>query len=136
VIVDTSGLLALFNADEPDHHAVAAAVTAEQQEPLVVSPFVLAEVDYLVATRLGVKAELAVLRELAAGAWELPEFGRDDLAVAAGVVQKYADQAIGLADASLVVLATRYGTKRILTLDTRHFHVLRPFGGGRFVILP
>jgi hypothetical protein len=35
---------------------------------LVVSPYVVAELDYLVASRLGVSAELAVLRELAGGA--------------------------------------------------------------------
>lgn len=136
MIVDTSGLLALFNADEPDHPPVAAAVAAERREPLVVSPFVLAELDYLVATRLGVKAELAALRELSGGAWELPQFGRDELVRATRIIDKYADQSIGLADASLVVLAARFGTRRILTLDTRHFRVLRPIGGGRFSILP
>ena len=34
-----------------------------------------------------------------------------------------------------VVLAERYGTTAVLTLDRRHFDVLRPLDGGRFTLL-
>ncbi|MDQ3573748.1 MAG: PIN domain-containing protein [Actinomycetota bacterium] len=135
MIADTSGLLALFNRREPAHVAVAAAISAEP-ETLVVSPYVVAEVDYLAATRLGIHAELAILRELASGAYELAAVSADDMSRAADVVRRYEDQNVGLTDASLVVLAERYGTRRILTLDRRHFGVLRPLSGGRFRILP
>src|SRR5262245_683669 len=135
VIVDTSALLAFFDAGEPDHHVVSA-VLLDSPQPLVVSPYVVAEVDYLVASRLGVDAELAVLRELAGGAWDLPALGEADLAAAASVIERYADRAIGVADASNVVLAARYRTAVIATLDSRHFDVVRPLGGGRFTVLP
>jgi predicted nucleic acid-binding protein len=135
MIVDTSVLLAYFNRSEPDHAAAVAAIDASI-EPLVVSPFVVAELDDLLATRLGTEAEIAVLAELAGGAWELPAFGTDDLALASDIVERYADQAIGVADASIVVLAARYGTRTVATLDRRHFEVLRPLGGGRFTIVP
>ena len=135
MIVDTSALLAFFDADEPAHVRVSAAILATT-EPLVVSPFVVAETDYLIAGRRGVVTELAVLRELAGGAWELPEFGAADLARAADVVDRYAGQAIGVADASIVVLAARYRTRTVATLDRRHFDVLRPLAGGRFTIVP
>lgn len=78
IIADTSGLLALFNRREPDHQAVTAAVH-EQTEPLVVSSFVLAELDYLAAARLGVAAEVAILAELSSGAYQLAQFGEADL---------------------------------------------------------
>jgi len=136
VIVDTSALLALFNSQEPQHEAVTAALAGHGRDPLVVSPYVLAEVDCLVATRVGVTAEIDVLRELAGGAWELPAFGRGDVDSAVGLIAKYADQAIGLADASLVVLAKRYGTRTVATLDRRHFTALRPLDGGRFALVP
>ena len=135
MIVDTSALLAFFDRSEPDHDAVTMTLTTTS-EPLVVSPFVVAEVDYLVATRMGIDAELAVLRELSGGAWELASFGPDDLRAATGIVDRYADQSIGVADASNVVLAARYRTRTIVTLDRRHFEVLRPAMGGRFTILP
>ena len=135
MIVDTSALLAFFDRSEPDHAAVAEVLTSSS-ESLVVSPYVVAEVDYLVASRLGVDAELAVLRELAGGAWDLAAFGIEDLVAAADVVDRYADQRIGIADASNVVLASRHRTRTIATLDRRHFGVLRPASGGRFTILP
>ena len=135
MIVDTSALLAFFDTDEPDHGAVAAVVETAT-EPLVISPYVLAELDYLVGSRLGVSAELAVLRELAGGAWDLAAFGTEDLAEARTVVERYADQSIGLADASIVILAARYQTRTVVTLDRRHFGVIRPIDGGSFEILP
>lgn len=135
LIVDTSALLAYFDASEPDHAAVASDIEAST-ELLVVSPYVLAELDYLVATRHGVDAELATLEELASGAWELASFAADDLKRARAIVADYSDQDIGVTDASIVVLAERYRTRAIETLDHRHFGILRPLTGGRFTLLP
>ena len=135
IIADTSGLLALFNRTEPDHVSVRRLV-ADRPEPLVVSPYVVAELDYLIATRVGVAAELAVLGELAGGAYVLPGLEASELTTCAQVIARYRDQSVGVADASLVVLADRFSTNEILTLDHRHFDVLRPMSGGRFTLLP
>jgi predicted nucleic acid-binding protein len=135
VIVDTSALLAYFDAAEPDHQAVSR-IIERSGDALVISPYVVAELDYIVGTRLGVDAELAVLRELSGGAWELADFGAAELEQAAGIIEKYRDQRIGIADASNVVLGDRYRTRTIATLDHRHFTVLRPIGGGRFTVVP
>lgn len=135
MIVDTSALLAFFDLDESAHHDVADVIEGTTEQ-LVVSPYVVAELDYLLATRRGVDAELAVLRELAGGAWELPAIRAEDLTAAAVVIGKYVDQQIGITDASLVVLAERYSTRTVLTLDRRHFAVIRPLTGGRFTIRP
>lgn len=134
-IADTSGLLALFNSGEPEHDVVRRLV-ADIEEPLVVSPYVVAELDYLVASRVGVDAELAVLEELTGGAYELAQLDSSDLERASAVIRRYRDQSIGLADASIVVLADRRRTREILTLDHRHFDVLRPLSGGRFKLIP
>jgi predicted nucleic acid-binding protein len=135
IVADTSGLLALFNGREPAHDAVARVVEAER-EPMIVSPYVVAELDYLLATRAGVEAELTLLRELSGGAYHLANLDEDGLAACASVVERYGDQQIGVADASIVVLAARHQTRRILTLDHRHFSVVRPLDGGRFRLLP
>jgi predicted nucleic acid-binding protein len=116
MIVDTSALLAYFDVDEPDHEAVSRVIDGSE-ELLVVSPYVVAELDYLVATRIGVDAELAVLQELSGGAWELASFVAPELAQAASVLKKCRDQKIGVADTSNVVLADRYQTLTIMTLD-------------------
>ncbi len=134
VIADTSALLAFFDASEPDHEAVSEVLSAA--DVLVVSPYVVAEVDYLVATRHGVDQELAVLDELTGGAWHLAAFNEDELRRAGAVIASYKDQAIGVADASIVVLAERYRTRTIASLDHRHFDVIRSLDGGYFDVLP
>lgn len=135
IIADTSGLISFFNESDPDHEAVSTWIQTESPV-MVISPFVIAEIDYLVATRKGVTAELAVLRELAGGAYELPAIGAKDLGAATDVVDRYQDLGVGIADASLVVLADRYRTRTILTFDRRHFSVLRPLAGGSFELVP
>lgn len=135
IIVDTSALLAFWNEDENNHERVSGFL-ADNKEDLVVSPYVVGELDYLVTTRLGVDHELAMLRELASGAYLLANFGEEDLDSAATIIGRYRDQQVGVTDASLVVLAHRYRTRSILTLDRRHFEVLRPLSGGRFSIVP
>lgn len=103
---------------------------------LAVSPFVLAEADYLVATRLGVEAELALLRDVEQSAYRLVEFGASDVGACRRVVEKYRDLGVGIADASNLIAADRLRTRRIFTLDRRHFDTLRPLSGGRFELLP
>ncbi len=134
VIVDTSALLAFFDASEPDHEAVSEVLAAA--DALVVSPYVVAELDYLVATRHGVDDELAVLDELTGGAWDLSAFDQEGLRRSREVISSYRDQVIGVADASIVVLAERYRTRTIASLDHRHFDVLRSLDGGHFEVLP
>ncbi len=134
VIVDTSALLAFFDASEPDHAAVSAVLGSA--DVLVVPPYVVAELDYLIATRHGVDYELLVLDELAGGAWDLAAFDEEGLRRAREVIAGYRDQQIGLADASIVVLAERYRTRTIASLDRRHFGVLRSLDGGHFEVVP
>ena len=135
IICDTSALLAYFDASDA-HNAQMAAVIEAETGPFLVSPYVVAELDYLLATRRGVPAELAALAELSSGAWDLATFDASDLRHTCAVVERYQDQEIGVADASLVVLADRYRTDRLLTLDRRHFHVVRTTAGKSFRLLP
>jgi uncharacterized protein len=135
LVCDTSGLIAFFDGSDAYHADVSAAVETDPG-PFIVSPHVLAEVDYLLATRLGVAAEMAALRELSGGAWDLPGYETADLRRALAIIDQYQDQNIGLADASLITLADRYRTDRLLTLDHQHFRALRTPAGKRFTLLP
>jgi predicted nucleic acid-binding protein len=134
IILDTSALFAFFRSGDPDNEAVTGVLLTK--EPLIVSPFVVAELDYLVEARAGVRAELQMLADIASGAYELPVLSAADLIACAGVIDKYADQRVGVTDASLVVLAERYQTRRICTLDHRHFGVMRGTDGTPFELLP
>ncbi len=135
ILLDTSGLLAAIDASQ-QQHPVAVEVLRAAPPPWILSPFVLAELDYLLATRVGQEAERALLAEVGRGVYRLESFEADDISSAERVIGRYAELAVGLADASLVVLANRYGVRDLLTLDERHFRTLRGPGGRPFRLLP
>ena len=135
ILLDTSGWIAALSRDSREHRAAKAAYENDPG-PTIVSPFILAELDYLLLSRTGIKAELGLLREVADGVLKLAEFGQEDVAQAAAVAERYSDLEVGLADASIVVLAARYQTTRVLTLDHRHFRAMAPLQGGNFTLLP
>ena len=109
---------------------------AEIEPPYILSSFILAELDYLFTVRIGSEAEHRFLEQVADGVFELPPWGSSDVAAGLEVLRRYDDLGCGLADASVVVLAERYGTDSILTLDERHFRVLTPRNGVPFRLLP
>ncbi len=96
----------------------------------------LAEVDYLLLTRGGVDVESAFLADVASGAYVAECLSAEELHLANQVIVRYRDLQIGLADASMVVLAARYGTSTIVTLDERCFRAMQPLTGGHFTLLP
>ncbi len=135
ILLDTSGLLAAIDASQMRHREAADALR-RAVPPLLLSPFVLAELDYLLATRVSAAAEAALLAEVARGAYRLEVMNGDDIGRAASIVERYDDLRLGLADASIVVLAERYAVLEVLTLDERHLRALRGPGERPFRLLP
>lgn len=135
ILLDTSGLLAaLF--DDQRHHEECAEVLRNAEGPLILSPFVLAETDYLIQKYAGVKAEIMFLEDVERGAYKLVNFIHDDMQNMRVMVTRYKDLNIGIADASLIVLADRFDCRDVLTLDIRHFRATRPTTKKSFRILP
>lgn len=134
ILLDTSGLLAAVDVGQR-HHRAAAASLAAARPPLLLSPFVLAELDYLLASRVGQGARASLLEEVVRGAYLLDTMTGADVARAHEVIRRYADLQISLADASIVVLAERHLVREVLTLDERHFRVLEA-GGKPLRLLP
>ena len=134
MILDTSALVAAYDPDQLDH-AACVEVLRECQD-LVLSPFVLAELDYFVRRDRSTADELELLSEVAVGALPLAGFSADDVRMAHAVIEHYADLDIGLTDASLVVLAHHHDTHDLFTLDHRHFRAVRALDGMPFRLLP
>lgn len=134
ILLDTSGLLSALDSSQ-SHHQRAARSLAAAQPPLLLSPFVLAELDYLIATRVGLAARASLLEEVERGAYTLEPMVAADVASAKAVIERYADLGISLADASIVVLARRHRVQDVLTLDERRFRVLNA-EGEPFRLLP
>ena len=135
IVLDTSGVLAAIDAGQRHHQSAAAALRAAEP-PYLLSPFVLAELDYLLTTRVSASSAEAFLGEVARGAYQLEPMAGADVDEALQVIRRYADLRLGLADASLVVLANRHDTDDVLTLDERHFRAVARAEGGPFKILP
>ena len=135
IVLDTGGLYAALDANEALHGRAVAALAAARP-PRVLSPFVLAELDYLIASRIGHQAQMALVDEIVRGAYQLEPFSSEDMSHARRIMERYADLRIGLADASVVVLANRHRTLDLLSTDERHFRALRGTGGKPFRLLP
>ena len=135
IVLDTSGLLAALDASQRDHREAAAALRAAGP-PRLLSPFVLAELDYLLSSRVSVGAARALLGEVSSGAYRLEPMEAGDIGLATEIIDRYRDFELGLADASIVVLADRYATLDLLTLDERHFRAVRGMGNRPFRLLP
>ena len=135
LICDTSGLLAALDRADPDHQACLDVLSAHPG-PFVLSPLVLAELDHLVRRRLGPDEARLLADDVANGAYVLAPLDAGDVARCVELDRGYADLGLGLADASLVVLAERSRTRSLLTLDERHLRAVRPLQGGAMELLP
>jgi len=135
LIVDAGGLYAQADRTEPDHGAVVELLRGERG-PLVTTGMAVAEADYLILARLGIEVELAFLDDLAEETFLVECLTHAELGPARDLARRYRDLELGLSDASLVILARRYRTRRIVTFDERAFRTVTPLQGGSFIVLP
>lgn len=139
IVADTSALYAAFDAAQAEHSDAAEIM---EHERLAISPLVVTELDHLVHRDLGFPAAMQVMEALNSrmddGQYRLAELKLADLRTAQEVRQKYEGLRLDLADAVGVVLADRYRTDRIFTLDQRDFRAMSPLTPGlnAFRILP
>lgn len=79
ILLDTSGMLAALDRGSRAHEA-ARAVLEAHPGPRLLSPFVLAELDYLVTRDQGQDHALRLLGDVAKGAHRLEQFAATDVA--------------------------------------------------------
>ncbi len=124
IIVDTGFWLALANRDDK-HHTKAKQVMQNLREPLITTWFVFTETCYLLLTRLGNHSQVLFIQNFLAGRFEVFELKTHQMRRVQGLLERYDDLPMDLADASLVVLAEYLGHGRILTCDRRDFLTYR-----------
>jgi len=134
-IFDTGFLYAYF--DETDaHHELCAKIFPGELLNALLPDIVLPELAYLTLRRLGVEKLTRFLRSVTNGDFELVRTTESDLERAAEILEQYDDNNIDLVDAVTFAMAERLKTKRILTVDRRHFGVFRPAHCEAFELLP
>jgi predicted nucleic acid-binding protein len=128
VVADTSGIIAA--SDRNARESAACQGILEEAGTVVISPMVLTEVDHLAKARFGSQARTAIVEfiidQLRQSRFQVPETGLETLTAARLVQQQYAGLDLDLADAVNVVLAARYRTDAVLTLDRRDFRAISP----------
>ena len=123
IIADTGAVIALVDADDRHHESVRQLF--EQNPDEWVLPWaILPEVDYLLATRVGERAQSAFLDDLAAGAFAVEWGDQADVQRANSLCDQYADLKMGLVDGVVIGVAERLEATAIATFDLRHFGVV------------
>ena len=133
VIADTSGIIAILDKDDNDHLSV---VEIIRKYRILIPSTILPEVDYLATKYLGERASRTFLEDLQEGYFEYIAITLEDITNATKIMAQYKAFPLGLVDASLVVLAERYGINKILTLDRRHFNTIKTQNFPYFELLP
>ena len=133
-LLDTGFLLAVIDVDDNLHPACTAALEAEPN-PLL-PDVVLPELAYLILRELRYPALTAFLRSVAAGELVQVKTTPQDLARAAEILEKYADNRVDFVDCAIVAMAERLNLSKILTVDRRHFTIFRPNHCDYFEIAP
>jgi uncharacterized protein len=118
IVLDTSALLALLDADDPDHERCVRALL-DHQAPFVLPAGILGEVGYLVEAKLGARALSDFVAELDRHAFAV-DCGDEDFGAIGRLLVRYDDLRLGLADASVIACAARRKAA-VLTLDFRDF---------------
>jgi hypothetical protein len=134
-LTDAGPLIAIIDADEPDHDACLAALD-ELALPLVTTWPAFTEAMYLLGEAGGWYAQETLWSLLERGDLVIAAQGAEDYKRMRTLMHKYRDRPMDLADASLVCLAEQRGLREIFTLDKEDFRIYRLHGRQTFSIWP
>ena len=123
IVADTGAVIALVDADD-SHHESIRQLFEQNPDEWVLPWAILPEVDYLLATRVGARAQSAFLDDLAAGAFAVEWGDQADVQRANSLCDQYADLKMGLVDGVVIGVAERLEATAIATFDLRHFGVV------------
>ncbi len=128
ILCDSGPLFAAADRKDADHHACVELFTGLRlaRRRLLVPATVVAEVGYMLQTKVGSFAEAAFLQAIGDGDLEFVDLKAEDGTRMAELVNQYDDLPLGTTDASVIALAERLGIREVATLDRRHFTVVRP----------
>jgi predicted nucleic acid-binding protein len=118
ITLDTSGIVASLNADDPYHHRAQQALAGERGR-LIVPIAIVGEVGYMIEKVLGVGVLRQFVSDIHAGFYKA-DCGEADFDRVADLLDRYADLCLGVADACVIACAERNGG-RVLTFDVRDF---------------
>lgn len=126
-LIDAGPLIAAGSRRD-QHHALSAKFIDDFQGVLLTTWPVLTEACHLMPH----PASVRFMKWVSRGGIAVHDIPQDALSEISGLMEKYSDLPMDLADASLAWLAERTGIRDIATFDERDFSVYRLAGGKRF----
>lgn len=133
-LTDAGPLIAVIDADEPDHRACLEALDLLAM-PLTTTWPVFTEAMYLLTRSGGIQGQRALWRLVLTGRLVIADLSPSCLERSARLMDQYADRPMDLADATLVAFAEEHGQRRVFTLDS-DFDAYRARGRQRFEVIP
>ena len=132
IVADTGAILALLDKGDR-HHATVRELYEDRPDDWLLPWAILPEVDYLVSSELGPRAQESFLGDIAEGAFAV-EYGKhEDIVRAHAIGRKYRTLGLGLVDTVVMAIAERLRAEAIATLDLRHFSAVRMIGSPRLL---
>jgi predicted nucleic acid-binding protein len=135
VLLDSGFLFAALNAAEAEHLATVR-VLESIRESIVLPVPAITEVAYLLARDIGQAAASDFVASLATTELTLEIPLEADYSRSAEILRQYSDANVDFVDALIVAIAERLKITRLLTLDRRDFHLIRPKHCTSFELLP
>jgi hypothetical protein len=124
IVADTGAVLALIDAGDRYHRPLRDLYEADP-DGWVLPWAILPEVDYLLASHVGAKAEEAFLDDVASGSFSVEWGDHSDLKRAQKICARHRSLRLGLVDSVVMAVAERLKAEAIATLDLRHFGAVK-----------
>ena len=135
LVVDTGPLLAALDVNDRDH-ARCRDLLADAIEPIVVPAPVVVELEWMTAARVGREEFDDFLDDVENGGVRVEPLTIEDYGRIRVLLRRYADFPLGFVDAAVVAVCERLGERKVVTLDHRHFSVIRPAHTKALRLLP
>jgi len=133
-VADTGFVVALMNRKDRAHQACHQVYL--QQRVIYLPQTALTEIAYLLHREAGISSVVDFLVKLPRTKFVVTGLESDDIRRAAEILSTYSDSRVDFVDASVASLAERLQIARLLTLDRRDFHMMRPSHTEHFELLP
>jgi predicted nucleic acid-binding protein len=135
ILIDTGPLVAIIDKADIENHRKCSSILRSLRDPFLTTWPCLTEAMYFIGDMRGWKGQATLWKLFIRGVIRLHPPADDEWKRVRDLMEEYKDTPMSLADASLVVLAERTGTRTIFTLDS-DFGVYRINGREPFSIVP
>lgn len=135
LVLDTGPILADIDSNDRYHGLCSELIRSARERRVIPGP-VLPEIDHLARARLGPDAFPTFLRDIRRGSYEVEDLAAADYDRVEELLTAYRDLNVGFVDAAVLAIVERLGETKLVTLDRRHFAVMRPRHRASLELLP